>query len=134
VSSYLLDTDTCIYLIKRQPPQALAKLQTLEISTVGVSSITLSELEHGVAKSSKPQQNKLALVQFLAPLVVHPYDDLAAARYGQIRALFESHGTPIGPLDTLIAAHAAALGHILVTNNVREFSRVPHLDVENWLT
>ncbi len=133
MSGYLLDTDTCIYLIKRQPPQALTKLQTLELSAVGISSITLSELEYGVAKSSKPQQNKLALAQFLAPLEVLPYDDVAAARYGPIRAFLESQGTPIGPLDTLIAAHALALNYILVTNNVREFSRLPDLVVENWV-
>ena len=118
---------------KRQPPQALAKLQTLEISAVGISSITLSELEYGVAKSSKPQQNKLALAQFLAPLAVLPYDDMAAGRYGPMRAFLESRGTPIGPLDTLIAAHAQALGYILVTNNEREFSRIPDLVVENWV-
>ena len=133
MTGYLLDTDICIYLIKRQPPQALTKLQTLELSAVGISSITLSELEYGVAKSSRPQQNKLALVQFLAPLEVLPYDDVAAARYGPIRAFIESQGTPIGPLDTLIAAHALALNYILVTNNVREFSRLPDLVVENWV-
>ena len=133
MTGYLLDTDICIYLIKRQPPQALTKVQTLELSAVGISSITLSELEYGVAKSSRPQQNKLALVQFLAPLEVLPYDDVAAARYGPIRAFIESQGTPIGPLDTLIAAHALVINYILVTNNVREFSRLPDLVVENWV-
>ena len=122
----------CIYLIKGQPAQALARLQSLEIATVGISSITLSELEYGVSKSSRPEQNKLALLEFLAPLEVLPYDDAAAARYGPIRALLESQGRPIGPLDTLIAAHALALGCTLVTNNEREFSRIPSLAVENW--
>ena len=130
--AFLLDTNMCIYLIKGQPAQALARLQSLEIATVGISSITLSELEYGVSKSSRPEQNKLALLEFLAPLEVLPYDDAAAARYGPIRALLESQGRPIGPLDTLIAAHALALGCTLVTNNEREFSRIPSLAVENW--
>ena len=130
---FLLDTNTCIYIIKRQPQQAVTRLQSLEISTVGISSITLSELEYGVSKSSRPEQNKLALMQFIAPLEILPYDDMAAARYGQIRAFLEIQGTPIGPLDTLIAAHALALGCTLVTNNEREFSRIPNLTVENWV-
>ena len=130
--AFLLDTNMCNYLIKRQPAQTLVRLQSLDISTVGISSITLSELEYGVSKSSKSEQNKMALVEFLAPLEILPYDDAAAANYGPLRAFLESQGTPIGPLDTLIAAHALALGCTLVTNNVREFSRVPSLAVENW--
>ena len=131
--AFLLDTNMCIYLIKRQPAQTLVRLQSLDISTVGISSITLSELEYGVSKSSKSEQNKMALVEFLAPLEILPYDDAAAASYGSLRAFLESQGTPIGPLDTLIAAHALALGCTLVANNVREFSRVPNLTVENWV-
>ena len=130
--AFLLDTNMCIYLIKGQPAQALARLQSLEIATVGISSITLSELEYGVSRSSRPEQNKLALLEFLAPLEILPYDDDAAAMYGPIRASLERQGTPIGPLDTLIAAHALALGCTLVTNNKREFSRIPSLTVENW--
>ena len=134
MTRYLLDTDTCIYLIKRQPPSALARLQSVDVDSVGISSITLSELEFGVAKSSMPERNKLALAQFLAPLAILPYDDGAAAQYGSIRALLESQGTPIGPLDTLIAAHALSLRSVLVTNNEREFSRIPDLVIENWVT
>lgn len=129
---FLLDTDMCIYLIKRKSEQALARLQSLRISDVGVSSITLSELEYGVAKSSKPEQNKMALLEFIAPLEIAAYDDEAAAEYGRVRAYLEAQGTPIGPLDTLIAAHALALRCVLVTNNQREFSRVPELLIENW--
>ena len=132
MSGYLLDTDTCTYLIKKRPSKALAELQSKEISTVAISSISLSELEYGVAKSARPQQNKLALAHFLAPLEVLPYNDFAAARYGPVRALLESQGTPIGPLDLLIAAHALALEAILVTNNVSEFGGVSELVVENW--
>ena len=95
---FLLDTDTCIYLIKRQPAQALARLQSLDISQVGISTIALSELEYGVSKSSKPEQNKLALAGFVAPLEIIAYDDAAATHYGRIRTLLERQGTPIGPL------------------------------------
>lgn len=129
---YLLDTDTCIYLIKKKPERALTRLQSLEIADVGISSITLSELEYGVSKNSRPTQNKLALAAFQAPLEILPYGDEAAARYGPLRTWLESKGTPIGSLDTLIAAHALALGCALVTNNEREFSRVPDLAIENW--
>jgi len=104
----------------------------LRIADVGISSITLSELEYGVAKSQKPQQNKLALAEFLAPIEILPYDDMAAEQYGEIRALLEKKGTPIGSLDMLIAAHALSLNSILVTNNESEFRRVPGLIVENW--
>lgn len=130
---HLLDTDTCIYIIKRKPPQAIARLQSMDIATVAISSVTLSELEYGVAKSSKPEQNRFALAKFVAPLEILSYDDQAAVHYGRIRAELERRGTPIGPLDTLTAAHALAIDAALVTNNVREFSRVPGLVIENWV-
>ena len=130
---FMLDTDMCIYLIKKKPPKAIAKLRSLEVSEAGISSITLSELEFGVAKSSQPEKNKMALLEFVAPLDIAVYDDMAAAEYGPIRAFLESKGKPIGPLDTLIAAHARSLGCILVTNNQREFSRVPDLKLDNWI-
>ncbi len=130
---FLLDTDTCIYLIKRKPPQVISRLIKLPLSAVGISSITLSELEYGVMKSSRSEQNKLALIQFTAPLEILPYDDLAALEYGTIRSFLEKQGTPIGSLDTLIAAHALALGCTLVTNNQKEFVRVPGLKTENWV-
>ena len=102
------------------------------MSEIGISSITLSELEYGVAKSVKPQQNKLALTEFLAPIEVLPYDDGAALRYGPLRVHLERQGTPVGSLDLLIAAHALSLECVLVTNNVSEFKRIPGLKVENW--
>ncbi len=130
---FLLDTDTCIYLIKRKPPQVISRLRKLPLSTVGISSITLSELEYGVMKSGRTEQNKLALIQFAAPLEILPYDDLAAQKYGVIRSFLEKQGTPIGSLDTLIAAHALALDCTIVTNNQREFARVPGLKTANWV-
>jgi tRNA(fMet)-specific endonuclease VapC len=129
---WMLDTNICIYLIKRQPAGVLARLRALDITTVGVSSITVAELQYGVAKSARPEQNALALAAFLAPVGVEAFDDAAAAAYGPVRADLERQGTPIGSLDLLIAAHALALGRTLVTNNIREFGRVTGLKVENW--
>jgi tRNA(fMet)-specific endonuclease VapC len=130
---WLLDTNICIYLIKRRPERVLQRLRALDISTVGVSSITVAELQYGVAKSARPDENALALAALLAPLDVLAFDDSAAAVYGAVRAALERAGTPIGSLDLLIAAHARTLGRTLVTNNVREFSRVDGLKVENWV-
>jgi tRNA(fMet)-specific endonuclease VapC len=129
---WLLDTNICIYLIKRRPAGVLDRLRALDIATVGVSSITVAELQYGVAKSSRPEQNALALAALLAPLDVLPFDDSAAAVYGVARTELESAGTPIGSMDLLIAAHARALRRTLVTYNVRESSRVAGLKVENW--
>lgn len=130
---YLLDTNICIYLIKRKPLQVLEKLRTLAIADVGISAITLAELEFGVAKSSRLQQNNEALQAFVAPLEILPFDDRAACRYGEIRAHLKKKGQPIGSLDMLIAAHASSLALTLVTNNLREFKKIPGLNVESWV-
>lgn len=132
--SYLLDTNICIYIIKKMPEQVIERLRSTRISEVGVSSITLSELEYGAAKSSRPAQNKLAIAEFLAPLEILPYDDMAAQEYGKVRAYLEKQGTPIGSMDMLIAAHALSLNCILVTNNEREFRLIPNLKIQNWAT
>jgi tRNA(fMet)-specific endonuclease VapC len=132
VIKYLLDTNICIYLIRRKPEIVLKRIQGLQVSDLGISSITLSELEYGVAKSRKQEQNKLALTEFLTPIEIMPFDDMAAKHYGELRAYLERRGTPIGSLDTLIAAHALSLQSTLVTNNESEFSRVPGLKIENW--
>ena len=129
---YLLDTDICIDLIKRKPLQILKKLLRQDISNMAVSSVTLSELEYGVEKSLRKERNKLALTEFLAPLTILPYDESAAAVYGRVRAFLENQGIGIGPLDTLIGAHALSLKATLVTNNQNEFERIPGLKVENW--
>ena len=130
---YLLDTNICIELIRSRSVKILRRLQKCRIGQVGISSITLAELEYGVHKSSDPQRNKIALIEFCAPLEILPFDDRAASIYGRIRTAIEQKGRPIGPLDTLIAAHALAMEAILVTNNQREFARVPDLNIENWL-
>ncbi len=129
---YLLDTNICIYAIKKKPAKVLERLTSLDPEEVGVSSITVAELEYGVEKSRNPQKNREALINFLAPLTVLPFDDKAASHYGDIRAHLEKKGTPIGCMDLLIAAHARSLSLILVTNNEMEFSRVPGLLIENW--
>jgi len=129
---WLLDTNICIYLIKRKPERVLQRLRALDIATVGVSSITVAELQYGVAKSARPEHNALALAALLAPLDVCAFDDAAAAVYGGVRAELERAGTPIGSMDLLIAAHALALGRTVVTNNTREFGRVTGLTVEDW--
>ncbi|MCP4540569.1 MAG: type II toxin-antitoxin system VapC family toxin [Chloroflexi bacterium] len=130
---YLLDTNICIYLIKRKPPQVLQKFQAHPAGEIGISAITVAELQFGVQKSQYVEQNQRALQQFLLPLVCAPFDVRAADAYGEIRATLESQGTPIGSLDTLIAAHALSLDATLVTNNLREFSLVPDLQVVNWV-
>jgi len=131
---YLLDTNICIYLIKKNPPQVLQQFRSHSVGDIGVSSITVAELQYGVQKSQYTEQNQRALEQFLVPLVVASFDEQAAVEYGKIRAALEAQGTPIGALDMLIAAHALSLGATLVTNNVREFSRVPGLQLVNWVT
>jgi len=130
---YLLDTNTCIYIIKRKPPNVIKRFLELQVSQAGISSITFSELAYGVAKSSKPIQNRFALAQFAAPLEIFLYGDEAAHHYGELRSYLEKKGTPIGSLDMLIAAHALSIDCILVTNNEKEFIRVPNLKIENWI-
>jgi tRNA(fMet)-specific endonuclease VapC len=129
---FLLDTNMCIYLIKKKPPEVLRKFSEYTVGDIGVSSVTAAELYFGVQKSQHPAQNLRALEQFLLPLTVVELGHGAAVAYGRIRATLEERETPIGPLDTLIAAHAVAMDLTLVTNNVREFARVPGLKIENW--
>lgn len=129
---FLLDTDICVYLIKKHPPAVFEKLRSCRTGDVGVSAITVAELRFGADKSQRPKQNHEGLDLFLAPLEIVAFDDRAAAEYGQIRAQLESAGQPIGPLDLLIAAHAKGLGVTLITNNSGEFKRIRGLKIENW--
>ena len=130
--TYMLDTNICIYTIKRKPEKVLLRFQEELSGGMCISTITLAELEYGIRHSANPAKNEQALIRFLAPLSVLPFDPAASAEYGEIRAYLQRQGTPIGPLDMLIAGHARAEGAVLVTNNVREFERVPGLAVENW--
>lgn len=129
---YLLDTNICIYLINERPQRVLARFRRHAVGEIGVSTVTVSELAWGVAKTGSPR-NRAALDAFLLPLEIASYDLAAALRYGEVRADLAKRGRPIGPLDTMIAAHALSLGATLVSNNLREFERVRDLVVENWV-
>ncbi len=130
---YLLDTNICIYIIKKQPENILKKLTKHHIDDLAISSMTQAELEYGVEKSQKQTQNKLALLEFLAPLTILTFGEIEAETYGKIRARLERDGNIIGNMDLLIGAQALANNLILVTNNEKEFKRIEGLQIENWL-
>ena len=130
---YMLYTNICIYLIKRKPPHVLERFQTHQPGDIFVSSITVAELQYGVEKSNYQDRNQIALDLFLSPLEIADFETRAAQRYGHIRAQLDRNGAPIGAYDLLIAGHAQSLDMTLVTNNSREFSRVPDLKLENWV-
>jgi tRNA(fMet)-specific endonuclease VapC len=129
---YLLDTNIVIYVIKRRPPQAL-EIFNRHNGRMAISSVTLAELAHGAEKSADPACNMAVVEDFASRLAVLPYDDKAAWHYGSIRAALEKSGQTIGVNDLHIAAQARCQGLILVTNNLREFERVPGLLLENWV-
>lgn len=129
---YLLDTNIVIYVIKRRPPEVHAKFNEQQ-GRVAISAITLAELMHGAEKSQDPPRNLRVIEDFCSRLSVLPYGEKAAAHFGSIRAALEERGQPIGINDIHIAAHARSEGLILVSNNLREFERVPGLLFENWL-
>ncbi len=129
---YMLDTNICIYIIRQKPARVLERFLALSPGDVGISVITVSELQHGVHKSNRPEQSAQALAQFLLPLTVADFTAQAAKIYGEIRAHLERQGNVIGPLDLFIAAHALQRNVTLVTNNMGEFARVPGLRLKNW--
>jgi tRNA(fMet)-specific endonuclease VapC len=129
---YMLDTDVCIYLIKKQPSSLLEKLHTYRMGDIGISATTVAELRFGASKSQRRKQNHEALNLFFAPFELAAFGDHDAAAYGEIRAHLEKTGNPTGPLDVLIAGHAMSLNATLVTNNIREFKKVKGLKVEKW--
>jgi len=128
----MLDTNICIYVIKRRTAAVLNHFMEYQVGDIGMSSITLAALRYGVAKSAQREKNAKALESFVAPLVIVPFDEEAALVYGGIRAALEKAGKPIGSMDMLIAAHAVSLGIPLATNNIREFLRIPALNVADW--
>jgi len=129
---WMLDTDTCIAIIKRHPID-LKKLRSKSIGQVGISSITLGELAFGGEKSSRPKDARAALDEFLLALEIVAFDEHAAIRYGEVRASLTRRGKPIGPLDTLIGSHAHVIDVTLVTHNTREFAQIEGLRLEDWL-
>jgi tRNA(fMet)-specific endonuclease VapC len=128
----MLDTNVCIYLIREQPSSVLERFAAHPVGDIGVSVITLAELEYGISKSSRPDRNREALKQFISPLDVASFDRHATAAYGKLRATLEKKGQPIGSMDLLIAAHAISLDVRLITHNVKEFGRVPGLRIDDW--
>ena len=130
---YMLDTNTIAYAKNRRPASVLTSLMKHEPSELSISSITLTELEFGVFHSSSPEQNRLALMLFLSGITVLPFDANAACEYGEIRHFLQTQGQLIGGNDMLIAAHARAAGLTLVTHNMREFIRIPDLQLEDWV-
>ena len=131
--TYMLDTNICIYVMKNRPEKVLERFKKELNNGMCISSVTLAELEYGMKNSSNPAKNEQSLLKFLFPLSILPFGTAAASKYGEIRTYLQKQGTPIGPLDMLIAGHARAEGLILVTNNIREFERVPGLELENWV-
>lgn len=129
--NYMLDTNMCIYA-QKGVPSVIEKLQMHYQEGLAISSITLAELEYGIEASAAREKNERALQGLLLILEVIPFDSSAAVHYGEIRAHLRRQGTPIGTMDMLIAAHARSMGLTIVTNNVREFERVPDLRIENW--
>ena len=127
----LLDTNTCLYIINNRPPKVLDRFNAYKAGEIGISSIAASELAYGVAKSGSIK-NRKALDMFLAPLQILPFDSQCLWFYADLRALLVKKGLSIGPMDSLIAAHALSINGTLVTNNLKEFSRVPQLKLENW--
>jgi len=129
---HMLDSNICIHIINDANDKLIAKLVRHE-GELCISTIVAAELKFGAAKSAAQKKNRAALADFLAPLEVLPFDEDAAESYGELRATLEKAGRPIGPLDTLIAAHALSLNATLVTNNLREFQRIKGLRVESWV-
>ena len=130
---YMLDTNICIDILRRPKSGALKQILKHKPGDIAISSVTLAELEFGVNKSSDPERNARMLIEACSPFEIVPFDNEAAATYGIIRAKLESKGTPIGPLDTMIAASALSRELTLVTNNTKEFKRVKGLKLENWI-
>ena len=128
----LLDTNICIHIINARPAAVLERFRQYRMGEIGVSSMVAAELTYAVVKSGS-SRNRQALEMFLAPLIILPFDDAAIWAYGELRAELERRGTPIGSLGTMIAAHAIRQQAPLVTNNTREFARVPGLRLENWV-
>jgi len=130
---YLLDTNICIYIIKKKPEEVLKRFSKLKPGDVAISAVTIAELYFGIAKSSKPNENTIAMQEFLQPLIILDFTSEDSIAYGRIRSELEAEGKLIGAMDLLIASIAFSRGLILVTNNEKEFSRVKDLKVENWV-
>jgi len=130
---YLLDTTICIYIINKQPASIHNKIRSKCPDDISISSITVAELYYGAERSQNPHRNRIAILEFLIPFRLLDFDQRAATCYGKIRKNLELKGTPIGPMDLLLASQAAAHNLTFVTNNKKEFKRIDDLRLENWL-
>jgi tRNA(fMet)-specific endonuclease VapC len=130
--AYMLDTNICIHVMKHYPPELREQFNALA-EQLCISSITLGELHYGAEKSARRADNLAAIEHFVARLDVLPFAEKAAAHYGQVRAELERAGTPCGPHDMQIGGHARSEGLIVVTNNMREFTRMPGVRAESWI-
>ncbi len=130
---YLLDTNICIYLMKRRYPELQQRIEKEELFNITLSAVTVAELEYGIAKSKYPERNRELLYGFLAPFDIIPFSELDAENFGFIRAYLNKIGTPIGPYDLQIAAQCITRNFRLITHNVKEFERIPNLILENWI-
>ena len=129
---YLLDTNICVYVITKRNPKVINAFKSMPVGKIALSAVTLAELEYGASKSAHRDRNRLMLIGFASPFKILTFDGRDAEIFGILRAYLERRGTPIGPYDLQIAAQALARDFILVTNNIREFERIPGLKVENW--
>jgi len=131
---YMLDTNICIYVLKNHSDKLRHKFKA--IKNICISSVTYGELCFGIENGdiSRREERWVQLDLFTQRLIIDPWDEDAARHYGSIRALLKKQGTPIGNNDLLIASHARSLNAVLVTNNIREFNRVPDLSLENWVS
>lgn len=130
---FMLDTDTCSYIIREKPASVLEHFSKLQINQICISAVTYGELLYGVARSSSTKVNRPIIDAFIRHLDVMTWGEAAAGHFGDVRTELEAAGTPIGAMDMLIAAHARSLHATLVTNNARRFSRVKGLKAENWV-
>ena len=130
---YMLDTNICIYIIKKKPQKVLDQLKTYKGKGLYISTITLAVLEFGNENSLYKEKNKIALMEFLTIINIANFDEHAAKEFGVIKKSLISRNKLIGPYDMLIGAHAKSLNMILVTNNTKEFKRIEGLEIENWV-
>jgi len=134
VIEYLLDTNICIYLIKKHPPEVFKRFQQIQLKQLHIPTITVFELYYGIQKNNSHKRNLSALEGFIAPLTVVDFNLEAAKQAANIRDSLQKKGTPIGPYDIQIAAIALSLNMVLLTNNTSEFERVKNLKIENWVS
>jgi tRNA(fMet)-specific endonuclease VapC len=130
---YLLDTNICIYAIKKKPILVLERIREKSRLGIYISALTVAELEYGIENSTKIEENRISLLKYLSLFNILPFDDNDAIPYGKLKTRLRKEGQIIGPIDMLLAAQALSKGLIFVTNNINEFRRIENLKLENWV-